>query len=108
MDRLRCGFAAPGVARRSQGLFGGGLMKFWRLLSAFFRVNLLGELAYRANFYIQLFQSLVSLGIAIAGLGIIFSYTDSLGGWRPNEVLALVGVYLLVGGVIGLFIQPGM
>jgi ABC-2 type transport system permease protein len=31
-----------------------------------------------------------------------------LGGWRPDEVLALVGVYFLVGGLIGLVIQPGM
>ena len=29
-------------------------------------------------------------------------------GWRPDEVLALVGVYFLAGGVIGLVIQPGM
>jgi ABC-2 type transport system permease protein len=39
---------------------------------------------------------------------VIFSYTDTLGGWRPSEILALVGVYFLVGGMIGLIIQPGM
>jgi ABC-2 type transport system permease protein len=39
---------------------------------------------------------------------VIFSYTDTLGGWRPDEILALIGVYFLVGGIIGLVIQPGM
>jgi ABC-2 type transport system permease protein len=83
-------------------------MNYLRLFAAFFRVSVLGEVAYRANFIIQLFQSLLSLGISLIGLAVIFSYTDSLGDWRPDEVLALVGVYFLVGGIIGLLIQPGM
>jgi len=83
-------------------------MNYLRLFWAFFRVSVLGEIAYRANFIIQLFQTLLSLGISLIGLAVIFSYTDTLGGWRPDEVLALVGVYFLVGGIIGLLIQPGM
>jgi ABC-2 type transport system permease protein len=83
-------------------------MNYLRLLMVFLRVNVLGELAYRVNFFIQLFQSLMELGTALAGLAVIFSHTDTLGGWRADEVLALVGVYFLVGGMIGLVIQPGM
>ncbi|MEW6569243.1 MAG: ABC-2 family transporter protein [Chloroflexota bacterium] len=41
-------------------------------------------------------------------MAVVFSYTETLGGWRPDEVVALVGVYFLVGGVIGLVIQPSM
>jgi ABC-2 type transport system permease protein len=48
------------------------------------------------------------LGTALAGVAVVFRYTESLGGWRPEEVVALIGVYLLVGGVIGLVIQPSM
>jgi ABC-2 type transport system permease protein len=83
-------------------------MNYLHLFAVFFRVSVIGELAYRVNFFVQLFQSLLSLGISLAGLAVIFSYTDTLGGWRPDEVLALVGVYFLVGGMIGLLIQPGM
>ena len=83
-------------------------MNFLRLLAVFFRVSVLSELAYRANFFMQLFESLLELAASIAGLAVVFSYTDTLGGWRPDEVLALVGVYFLAGGVIGLVIQPGM
>ena len=83
-------------------------MNYLRLFAVFFRVSLMGELAYRVNFFVQLFQSLLSLGISLIGLEVIFSYTDTLGGWRPDEVLALVGVYFLVSGIIGLVIQPGM
>jgi len=83
-------------------------MNYLRLILLFFRVNLLGELAYRSNFIIRLFQSLLELATSIGGLAVIFSHTTTLGGWRPDEVLALVGVYLLMGGIIGLIIQPGM
>jgi ABC-2 type transport system permease protein len=41
-------------------------------------------------------------------LAIIFSHTATLGAWQPDELVALVGVYFLVGGVIGLVIQPSM
>jgi len=83
-------------------------MTYLRLLWVFFRIGVLGELAYRVNFIVQLFQSLLGLGTALAGLAVVFSHTDTLGGWKPDELLALVGVYLLVGGAINLVIQPSM
>ncbi len=83
-------------------------MSYLRLFGVFFRVSVIGELAYRANFFVRLLQSLLELGTSLAGLAVIFSYTNRLGTWRPDEVLALVGVYFLVGGMIGLVIQPGM
>ena len=83
-------------------------MSYFRLVRVFFRVNIVGEVAYRINFFINIFQSLLALGTALLGMAIIFSFTDSLGGWRPAEILALVAVYVLIGGVIRFVIQPGM
>jgi ABC-2 type transport system permease protein len=83
-------------------------MRFFRLFWTFFRVGVMGELAYRANFLIQLFESLLELGTAIAGLAVIFTYTTNLGGWSPDQVLALVGVFFLVGGGIRMMIQPSL
>jgi ABC-2 type transport system permease protein len=83
-------------------------MTYLRLLRAFFRIGLIGEAAYRVNFFLQLFQSLLELGTALAGLSVIFAHTQTLGDWRPDEVLALVGVYFLAGGWIGLVVQPSM
>lgn len=83
-------------------------MNYLRLFATYFRISAMGEMAYRLNFFVQLFQSLLQLGTAIGGFAVIFTYTQSLGGWRPDEVLALVGVYTLVGGLIGLVIYPGM
>jgi ABC-2 type transport system permease protein len=79
-----------------------------RLLWVYFRVGVMGEAQYRVNFAIQVFQSVLGLLTAIAGLAVVFRYTDSLGGWSPDEVVALVGVYLMMGGIIGVVIQPSM
>ena len=83
-------------------------MSYFRLVRVFFRVNLVGEAAYRINFFVSLFQSILGLGTALLGMAIIFSFTDSLGGWSPAEILALVGVYVMIGGIIRFTIQPGM
>lgn len=96
------------VAVGCESVFGGGSVNYLRLLAAYFRIGVMGEAAYRINFFFQLFQSLLGLGMAIAGLAVIFTYTENLGGWRPEEILALVGVYLLVGGIIRFVVQPGM
>jgi len=83
-------------------------MNTLRLFREFLRVSIMTELAYRVNFVVQLFQSFLELATALGGLAVIFSFTNNLGGWRPDEVLALLGIYFLLGGVIGLVIQPGM
>jgi ABC-2 type transport system permease protein len=68
----------------------------------------LNELQYRTNLVIQLIQSAVGLLTALLGLGIVFSKTDTLGGWRPAELLAIVGVYTLVSGVTQLVVRPSL
>jgi ABC-2 type transport system permease protein len=83
-------------------------MTYLRLLWLYFRLGILSEMEYRANFFVQLFQSLLGLGTSLAGLAVIFAHTDTLGGWRPDELLALLGVYFLVGGAINLVIRPSM
>jgi ABC-2 type transport system permease protein len=83
-------------------------MRLLRLLWVFFRVGAMAELAYRANFFLQLLESVVDLATALGGLAVVFSYTKTLGGWRPEEVAALVGVFFLVGGAIRLVVQPSM
>jgi ABC-2 type transport system permease protein len=83
-------------------------MNTLRLIYIYFRVSVLNETAYRVNFFVLLFQSVLEMGTALAGLAVIFTYTNNLGGWRPDEMLALVGVYFLVGGLISLVIQPSM
>jgi len=79
-----------------------------RLLWTFFRLGALNELQYRANFVVQLVQSVLGLGTALLSLNVVFAHTTRLAGWRPPELLAVVGVYFLIGGLINLVVQPSM
>jgi ABC-2 type transport system permease protein len=80
----------------------------FRLFAIFFRIGALNELQYRANLAIQLFQSAIALGTGLAVLGLVFGQTTNLGGWTQAELLAVMGVHILMGGVIRTAIQPNM
>ena len=83
-------------------------MTYFRLLWIHLRLGVMNELQYRTNLIIQLVQSTVGLATALLGLGIVFSKTDSLAGWRPPELLAIVGVYTLVSGITQLVVRPSL
>ena len=74
----------------------------------FFRVGVLNELQYRVNFFVQLLQSLIQVGTGLVMLSLVYSHTSSLNGWSESELLTLIGVQILLGGVIHTFIQPNM
>lgn len=80
----------------------------FRLSWLFFRIGALNELQYRANFWLQLLQSAIQLGTGLAVLGLVFSQTPALNGWSQPALLAVMGVHILMGGVIGALIQPSM
>ncbi len=80
------------------------LALFWSYL----KVGIANELQYRVNFFIQVLQSLISLAVGLISLALVFSYTDELGGWTHAELLIVMGIYILMGGVISSFIQPNM
>jgi ABC-2 type transport system permease protein len=84
------------------------VLAYLRLFGVFLKVGVLNELQYRVNFYVQVLQAGIGLVTGLAGLGIVFSHTDNLGGWRPAELLALLGIFFLVNGAIQLVIQPSM
>ncbi len=83
-------------------------MTLFRLMASFFRIGALNELQYRVNFFVQIFQSVLALIIGLVGLGLVFNYTTDLAGWSPSELLAVMGVFIVMGGVIRTVIQPNM
>lgn len=84
------------------------MLRFFRLTWTFLRIGVLNEMQYRVNFLIQLLQSLIALATGLIGLALVFDHTDALGGWSRPELLAVMGVHILMGGVIQSGIQPNM
>jgi ABC-2 type transport system permease protein len=83
-------------------------MRSLRLAWLYFRIGSMNELQYRANFFIQLIQSAVAVGTALVVLAVVYSHTEELGGWGKSELLIVLGVQILLGGVIRMSIQPNM
>lgn len=79
-----------------------------RVLWIYLRIGVLNELEYRTNFVVQLFQSLLGVGFWLANVAIVFSHTDLLAGWRQAEIVALLGVFFMVGGLMRTVVQPSM
>ena len=83
-------------------------MTYLKLIWIYLRVGVMNELQYRVNFFLQLFQSGLALATGLIGLALVFSHTSELGGWSRPELLAVMGVHILMGGVIQTVIQPNM
>ena len=83
-------------------------MRLLALIGVYLRVGILNELQYRANFVVQIFQSAIALFTALAVLSLVFTHTSELNGWSSSELLAVMGVHILMGGLIGTIIQPNM
>jgi len=79
-----------------------------RLAFTFLRIGVMNEVQYRANFFIQLVQSLLTIATGLTALALVFSHTDELGGWSRPQLLAVMGVFTMVGGLIRSVIQPNM
>jgi len=79
-----------------------------QLAWSFLRVGAMNELQYRSNFFLQLLQSVLTLGAGLVGLAVVFGRTTELGGWSRAELLAVMGVFTMVGGIANTFVVPNM
>jgi ABC-2 type transport system permease protein len=79
-----------------------------KLAWTYVRLGVLNEMQYRANFFVAIVQSLLGVAVAVAVLALVYSKTDSLHGWSQSELLVVLGVQILLGGVIHASVQPNM
>ncbi len=77
-----------------------------RLLRALFRANLQQELAYRTDTIVNILTSFIFLAWELLGLGVIFSNTQVIGGWRLGDILALLGVFRFINTFMQMVVWP--
>ena len=83
-------------------------MRIVRIAWSHLHIGIANEMQYRVNFFIQLLQSFIALATGLIGLWLVFSQTNELDGWSKPELLAVLGIYMLMGGIIQAAIQPNM
>lgn len=82
----------------------GPFQLFWLHL----KVGALNEMQYRANFLVQLGNSAVALATGLVAIALVYSHVESLAGWSRPELLAVMGVHILIGGFLRAFVLPNM
>jgi ABC-2 type transport system permease protein len=83
-------------------------MYYLGLVRQFARASVQNELAYRANFWLSLFHSLLNLATGVLGVAVLFGQVETIQGWDLPSTLALLGVYLTLGALRGLFLGPSL
>jgi ABC-2 type transport system permease protein len=72
------------------------------------RLGFLNALQYRTDFWIAMVQSLIGLATSLAALAVVYGQTGDLGGWQRDELVALIGVFMIVAGLLGLVVRPSL
>jgi ABC-2 type transport system permease protein len=83
-------------------------MRTLRLAGVYLRLGVMNEAQYRANFFIAAFQSVLAVAVGLVVLALVYSHTTLLNGWTKSELLVILGVQILLGGVVHATIQPNM
>jgi len=81
-------------------------MYFLKLISTFFKVNVQLSVAYRTDTVVSILLNLMWLGWELLSLSIIFTNTETLGGWGFGELVALLGVFRLINTLMVALIWP--
>lgn len=83
-------------------------MRVLRLVGIHLKVTVLNEAQYRANFFLSLFQSMMTVGTGLLVLTLVYSRVSELNGWTKPELLVLLGVFTALGGVMRMVFKPNI
>lgn len=80
-------------------------LRVWR---QFWLVAFMRQSAFRANFYLSLFEGFAQVVLVMATFAIIYQFTPDIAGWTQAQVLIVVGLYRMVDGFVNAQIAPNM
>ena len=85
----------------------GRLAHGWTIVATYLRLGVLNVAQYRGEFFVAL-ANVITLATQFVGIAVIFANTSNLGGWTPSGLIALIGVYTILSGLIAMVIQPSL
>lgn len=84
------------------------MFKTARLFGALFSMSLRRSVAFRTDLLFELFLTVVGSASSLAALGVVYTRTDTLGGWAPGEAIALLGTFQILSGLRSAFVEPNV
>jgi ABC-2 type transport system permease protein len=85
-----------------------GVKRYLKLIGIYYRSALLAEMEYRANFISSLLYSVLWAFWIVGGVSIFYYHRPSLGGWSYNEILIVMGLFVIFNGVIDAILRPNI
>lgn len=83
-------------------------MKLARLFGAIFVMSFKRDLAFRMNLVFQLLLAVTATGAALFAIEVVYTQTETLGGWRAGETIVLIGTFTIVSGLLQTFVEPNV
>lgn len=83
-------------------------MNGFRLAAMHWKVGAMNEVQYRVNFFLQLIDSAIRLATGLIAIWLVFSHTEDLAGWSRHELLAVMGIHILLSGINRTFVEPNV
>lgn len=83
-------------------------MRWFRLFAAVVSLSLRRELAFRANLIFQVLLAAAVVVSGLAALALVYTRTETLGGWSRGEAIVLFGTFQLMSGILATFIEPNL
>jgi len=83
-------------------------MKTLKLFFVSCRLGILNELEYRVNFYVHLFEAVMSFFTGIVVLWSVFGRTNNVGGWTWTQILVVLGLWFITKGIVNVMLAPSM
>ncbi len=84
------------------------LAKYTRLIGIFIGAGLSAQLEYRANFVVNLVETVLRALGTLLGVSILFGDTNSVGGWSFLEAAVVLGVFTLFDGLMSMLLTPNL
>jgi ABC-2 type transport system permease protein len=83
-------------------------MRLLRLFGRIVSVSVQRKLAHRANLLFEAALTLITTLSGLLALMIVFSHTETLAGWRLEEVVMLLGMFQIVSGLLNALLRPNL
>jgi ABC-2 type transport system permease protein len=84
------------------------VFKVIRLFGALFSMSLRRSVTFRADLLFEFVLIVVGAASSLAALSVVYTRTDTLGGWTPGEAIALLGTFQVVSGLRTAFVEPNL
>lgn len=83
-------------------------MRLIRIYAVLLAMSMRRQVTFRSDLIFELIATVLTVAISLFAVLILFTHTDSLGGYTVSEVIMLVGTFHIVTGFRRTFVEPNL